>query len=79
MTDTSARILTGILMVLLVGVGGCTVYRTDGPPQAKSQDIYVCHRGQTLRVPDGSVRAHLDHGDHIGACDPDPSSADEDG
>lgn len=59
--------IIGILGCLLV-MAGCTMYKTDGPAPKKSDKIYICHKGQTMRLPDNAIRAHLNHGDRLGAC-----------
>ena len=41
-----------------------------GPPQGPDPDhkITICHKGHTITVDKHSLRAHLAHGDTIGAC-----------
>ncbi|MEL6614994.1 MAG: hypothetical protein AAFQ43_04620 [Bacteroidota bacterium] len=61
------------VFVLSMGLGGCAVAGevlggSDGGPQAREATVPVCHRGRTIRVPGSEVRAHLNHGDHRGAC-----------
>lgn len=52
----------------------------DENSAANAQMVTICHKGagnvtQTMVVPMGSLRAHLEHGDQVGACGtilPDP-------
>ena len=41
-----------------------------GPGQKK---ITICHKGQTLELPEPAVQAHLGHGDTLGPCTVTPS------
>jgi len=46
-------------------LGGCTsrlLPRSDDP------QVTVCHRGKTVAIGRSALGAHLDHGDHMGAC-----------
>lgn len=60
-----------LLSAQAFNLAGCTVYRTDGPDQKKSDKVYLCHQGQTLRLSDNAIRAHLNHGDQLGICSAD--------
>jgi hypothetical protein len=51
----------GILAVLLLPLGTATA---AAPPT-----VPVCHKGQTVQVPQGSLAGHLAHGDLVGACE----------
>ena len=43
--------------------------------QGKGQDkVTICHKGQTIQVAAPAVKAHLKHGDSLGACDEEPPS-----
>jgi len=35
--------------------------------------VSVCHKGQTLELPEPAVQAHLGHGDTLGPCTVTPS------
>ena len=55
-------------LVVVVGVVAVMVYPSKidaGPGQSK---VAVCHKGQTLELPEPAVQAHLDHGDTRGPC-----------
>ena len=55
----------GVLAVMLIPS------RMDaGPGQNK---VTLCHKGQTLELPEPAVQAHLGHGDTLGACNITPS------
>jgi hypothetical protein len=41
-----------------------------GPGQRK---IAICHKGQTLELPEPAIQAHLNHGDTLGPCSVTPS------
>lgn len=45
-------------------------YPSSAKTSERGQERYrVCHNGrQTLTLPTPAVRAHLNHGDHFGAC-----------
>ena len=40
--------------------------RTEAGGAAKN--VSLCHKGQTLEVPEAAVEAHLGHGDTLGPC-----------
>jgi len=46
--------------VLLLSVGTASA----APPA-----VAVCHKGQTIQVPQGALAGHLAHGDVVGACE----------
>jgi hypothetical protein len=39
----------------------------------KEKKVTICHKGQTLELPEGAVQAHLNHGDTLGPCSVTPS------
>ena len=41
-----------------------------GPGQHK---IAICHKGQTLELPEPAIQAHINHGDTLGPCSVTPS------
>jgi len=41
-----------------------------GPGQHK---IAICHKGQTLELPEPAIQAHLNHGDTLGPCSVTPN------
>ena len=41
-----------------------------GPGQKK---ITICHKGQTLELPESAIQIHLNHGDTLGPCSVTPS------
>jgi len=54
------------LAVLLAALALSTASYAQGKGQRK---VTVCHsNGQTLSLPEPAVKAHLDHGDRLGAC-----------
>ena len=58
----------GTLMILGVGVLTIAVIPSKidaGPGQNK---VKICHKGQTLELPEAAIQAHLGHGDTLGAC-----------
>jgi hypothetical protein len=38
-----------------------------------NQKVTLCHKGQSLEVPESAVKAHLNHGDTLGPCNITPS------
>lgn len=43
--------------------------------KGKGQDkVTICHKGRTIQVAAPAVKAHLKHGDSLGACDEEPPS-----
>jgi hypothetical protein len=42
-------------------------------PPDKAKKVTVCHKGQTLEVPESALQAHLGHGDTLGPCSITPS------
>ena len=71
---------TLLLVFLSAGLFvGCSSSRYDrygrGYPASARADsqggqerYYVCHNGRTRTLPEPAVRAHLNHGDRLGAC-----------
>ena len=50
---------------------------------AKNAKVEVCHippgnpdNAHTITISENALQAHLDHGDHVGACESDPPPAD---
>lgn len=64
----------GLLILTAALAAGCTSSNRAYPASARvdgqgGQDRYrICHRGNTLTLPESAVRAHLRHGDRFGAC-----------
>lgn len=65
--DEMKRLFAVLLVMFAFGcatgpVGG-------GSGKAAGGTTLVCHKGKkTLNLPRDAVRAHLDHGDHLGSC-----------
>lgn len=38
-----------------------------------SKKVTLCHKGQTMELPESAVQAHLNHGDTLGPCSVTPS------
>lgn len=57
-------------LVLAIFVCGCTTFPgSKESSKAGGGTTMVCHKGKkTLNLPEGAVRAHLDHGDRLGPC-----------
>jgi hypothetical protein len=56
-----------LALLLVLALSGCELLPVAlvGPP---GKDL-VCHKGKkTLELPREAIGAHLDHGDHRGAC-----------
>jgi len=56
-----------LALLLVLALPGCELLPVAlvGPP---GKDL-VCHKGKkTLELPREAIGAHLDHGDHRGAC-----------
>ena len=43
-------------------------YQYSGGKQYGRQKVAICHKGHTIRVAQPAVKAHLRHGDKLGAC-----------
>jgi hypothetical protein len=43
-------------------------YEYSGGAQYGRHRVAICHKGHTIRVAQPAVKAHLRHGDHLGAC-----------
>ena len=61
--SVGALVLTGFNFLPLMETGA-------GPGQNK---IAICHKGQTLELPEAAIQAHLNHGDTLGPCEVTPS------
>jgi hypothetical protein len=59
-------------VLLAMFVCGCATVPVGGGGSGKASgggSTLVCHKGKkTLSLPQEAVRAHLDHGDHLGPC-----------
>jgi len=54
-------------LLLWVVVLGCVNFVS--PSYSGDDDkVTLCHKGHTIRVAKSAVRAHLAHGDSLGAC-----------
>ena len=68
---TSRRLkLSGGILALLGVLFLPSTHTGAGPGQKK---ITLCHKGQTLELPEPAVQAHLNHGDTLGPCSVTPS------
>lgn len=56
--------------LLSLSIGGCVLVPVGGSDgKAGGGTTLVCHKGKkTMELPQEAVRAHLDHGDHLGPC-----------
>jgi hypothetical protein len=43
-------------------------YQYSGGKQYGKHRVALCHKGHTIRVAQPAVKAHLRHGDTLGAC-----------
>jgi hypothetical protein len=43
-------------------------YQYSGGNQYGRHKVAICHKGHTIRVAQPAVKAHLRHGDKLGAC-----------
>ena len=43
-------------------------YQYSGGKQYGKHRVTLCHKGHTIRVAQPAVKAHLRHGDKLGAC-----------
>ena len=43
-------------------------YQYSGGKQYGKHRVALCHKGHTIRVAQPAVKAHLRHGDKLGAC-----------
>jgi hypothetical protein len=43
-------------------------YQYSGGKQYGKHKVALCHKGHTIRVAQPAVKAHLRHGDTLGAC-----------
>jgi len=59
-----------LTVLLAMSVCGCAILPVDGKSgKAGGGTTLVCHKGKkTMELPQEAVRAHLDHGDRLGAC-----------
>jgi hypothetical protein len=62
-----------VSLIAVVGGVAAVIYtpRTEAGGAAKK--VSVCHKGQTLEIPEAAVEAHLGHGDTLGPCTITPS------
>ena len=64
----------GLIVLTTLLAAGCTSSNRAYPASARvdaqdGQDRYrLCHRGNTMSLPESAAQAHLRHGDRFGAC-----------
>lgn len=59
-----------------IRINSSTLFRCDGtsgggtkPGKGKGREkVSICHNGHTIKVAKPAAKAHLKHGDHMGAC-----------
>ena len=59
------------VLVCDIRINAATVFPCTGtqPGEGKGREkVTICHNGHTIRVARPAVKAHLKHGDHVGAC-----------
>jgi hypothetical protein len=80
--SVALALLAGIAVLALAGVsiagngkgkGGpktasSSQYQYSGGRQYGHHKVALCHKGHTIRVAQPAVKAHLRHGDTLGAC-----------
>ena len=72
MKTTWVKRLVYALALLTVGWWSWEI-GADPPNKENNKKITICHKGQTLEVPENAVQAHLNHGDTLGPCNITPS------
>lgn len=61
--------VTALTMLgVLGGVGFAKSSLTAAQYQYGKDKVTICHKGKTLKVAKPSLKAHLEHGDTLGAC-----------
>jgi len=50
------------------GSSSSSEYQYSGGNQYGKHRVALCHKGHTIRVAQPAVKAHLRHGDTLGAC-----------
>jgi hypothetical protein len=59
------------ILVCDIRINSNTFFPCQGtqPGKGKGQEkVTICHNGHTIKVAKPAVKAHLKHGDHLGAC-----------
>jgi hypothetical protein len=68
----AAAIAVAVCMVMaFAALGGVGLAQTSGGPGGKQYDkkVTICHKGKkTISIGKPAVKAHLRHGDTLGAC-----------
>lgn len=59
-------------LLLWTVVLGC-VYFVSPSYSDNDDKVTICHKGKTIRVAKAAVKAHLAHGDTLGACEVTPN------
>ena len=67
-----AKVIGGVLVALPLvafAFGAGTSSFVNVALAGYGQDkVMVCHKGKTMELPAPAVKAHLNHGDTVGAC-----------
>ena len=75
-TKWAKRSVYALVLVVVVGwwssdIGAAP--RDKDKDKDKDKKVTICHKGQTLELPEPAVQAHLNHGDTLGPCSITPS------
>lgn len=68
----AAALLAGALLVSggSAAIAGDKPGKGKGPGKKGTEKVTLCHKGHTITVAKPAVKAHLAHGDTLGACRP---------
>jgi hypothetical protein len=57
-----------VTLVAVVGGIAAILIAPRSEAGGAAKKVSICHKGQTLEVPEQAVEAHLGHGDTMGPC-----------
>jgi hypothetical protein len=60
-------------IALIVGTFAVVALQPKSDAGPGHNKVTLCHKGQTLELPEPAVQAHLGHGDTLGPCSITPS------
>ncbi len=56
-----------VIIIAMMSCFGCAVVVGENVHETNSK-VAICHKGKTIYVDEAAVKAHLGHGDYMGAC-----------
>lgn len=69
----TASFFAALFLLIVSAFTASANHNDDGHPDQSHTPVEICHNGKTITVDDNAVKAHLKHGDTLGACPVEPT------